>query len=155
MSLDPDTYKKIRYLYAVKGYSQREIARILNIGRKTVQKYCTGATTPDDRKKRETQTNELFEKVAIQITKLIEENKDNPKKQKISAKGIWEILRKEQGYDVGESTIRRYVHEFKNKNPDVFIPLDFDPAEAIEIDWGDVTVYMSDRKISECVYYKS
>jgi len=152
MSLDNEVYRKIRYLYSVEKLSQRKIASILNVGRKTVQKYCEGATTPDDRKKREPVINELYEKVVVEINKLIEENKDNPKKQRISAKNIWNILRKEKGYNIGESTIRRYVHEFKSKNPNVYIPLDFDPAEAMQIDWGDTTVYISGQKTKVSIF---
>jgi transposase len=151
MSLDTDMYKKIRHLYSVKKFSQRQIARILNVGRNTVRKYCEGATTPEYRNKCAPVTNELTEKVTTEIIRLIEENKNNPKKQRLSAKNIWYILRK-SGYDVGESTIRRYVHKLKNKNPNVFIPLDFDPAEVVEIDWGDVTVYMSGKKITVSIF---
>ncbi|HBN95682.1 MAG TPA: hypothetical protein DDZ66_05225 [Firmicutes bacterium] len=41
-----DQYQLIRELYAVKGVSQREIARRLGISRNTVKKYCNGENLP-------------------------------------------------------------------------------------------------------------
>jgi predicted transcriptional regulator len=102
MSLDIETYRKLRYLHSVEKLSQRKIASVLGVGRNTVQKYCDGATTPDERKKREIDTNEVYEKVVIEINRLLEENKNNHKKQRIAAKNIWTILRKEHGYNGGE-----------------------------------------------------
>jgi len=46
-----DQYKDIRYLYAVEGLSQREIARRLGISRNTVRRYCHGENIPGERKK--------------------------------------------------------------------------------------------------------
>ena len=46
-----DQYKDIRYLYAVEGLSQREIAKRLGVSRNTVRRYCYGENIPGERKK--------------------------------------------------------------------------------------------------------
>lgn len=46
----------------------------------------------------------------------------------------------------GESTIRRIVKELQDKQAKVFIPLSYDPGEAIQIDWGEATVYLAGKR---------
>jgi len=48
-----DQYQLIRELYAVKGLSQREIARRLGISRNTVRKYCQGEFLPFEKSTRQ------------------------------------------------------------------------------------------------------
>ena len=43
-----EIYGKIRAMH-VNGVSDRQIARALGVGRRTVRKYRGGAVTPDDR----------------------------------------------------------------------------------------------------------
>ncbi|HAG10858.1 MAG TPA: IS21 family transposase [Desulfotomaculum sp.] len=71
-----------------------------------------------------------------EIVKLINENKDAPVKQELNAKIIWQTLIT-LGFAIGESTVRKYVQEMRIDKPDIFIPLEFEPGEAMEFDWGD------------------
>ena len=121
MTIEWDLYQKIRRLYLVRSTKSTEIARRLHVSRKTVRKYCTGETLPDARRCVDKPAPQR-EAVEGTILKLLEENKDNPRKQRLTAKALWTILRQEHGLDIVESTVRRYVQELKNKHPDVIIP---------------------------------
>ncbi|WP_155812532.1 IS21 family transposase [Oribacterium sp. oral taxon 078] len=66
------------------------------------------------------------------------------KKQKHTAKRIYDRLVEETGFTGGESTIRAKVRELKRLIPPAFLPLVFDPGEAMQIDWGEATVYLRD-----------
>lgn len=47
----------------------------------------------------------------------LEADRDVPKKQRHTARRIWQRLVEEHGADVGESTVRRYVGEARRRQP--------------------------------------
>ena len=150
-SVDMTTYSLIRRLYAVEKLSQRQIARQLHVNRRTIRKYCDGSFLPDTRQEYQIQKNHVRLEIEEKIIKIIEEHKDEPKKQGLNAKVIWQILI-EKGYTYGESTIRKYIQELKLEKPDIFIPLDFEPGDAMEFDWGDVYAYIEKVKTKISIF---
>lgn len=145
-------YKKIRQMY-LSGISQREIARQLKISRNTVAKYCEGCTVPWERKVPERETSVLTEDVVMFIqTCLDEDERENLKKQRHTAKRIYDRLVFEKGFSGGESTVRRKVREMKGSQPKVFVPLEFSPGEAMQVDWGEATVYLCGKKVTINVF---
>ena len=75
------------------------------------------------------------------------------KKQQHTAKRIYDRLVVEKEFTGGESTVRRKVKEMKGIQPSVFIPLEFSPGEAMQVDWGEATVYLCDEKITVNLFY--
>ena len=53
------------------------------------------------------------------------------KKQKHSAKRIYDRLVEKKGFAGGESTVRRKVRELKGTIPQTFVPLQFNPGDAL------------------------
>lgn len=149
--VNTDTYRLIRRLYTVEGLSQRQIAMHLGVSRPTVKKYCEGSILPGERKDYQIEKSPLRLALETEITRIVKENKDAPKKQKLNSKGIWEML-KESGYTIGESTVRKYVQEMRIDKPEIFIPLEFEPGEAMEFDWGDVYAYIKKLKTRVSVF---
>ncbi len=141
-------YKKIRQMY-LSGMSQRQIAKELHISRNTVAKYCEGNSVPWDRKVPERETTILTHEVIKFIQDCLDEDKqENLKKQSHTAKRIYDRLVTETNFTGGESTVRRKVKGLKGFSPKVFIPLEFSPGEAMQVDWGEATVYLCDKKIT-------
>lgn len=68
------------------------------------------------------------------------------KKQRHTAKRIYDRLVEETGFTGGESTVRAKVHELKQLMPSVFLPLLFDPGEALQVDWGEAFVYIKGKR---------
>ncbi len=151
MAIDTNTYRMIRRLYTVENLSQRQIAKQLEISRLTVRKYCEGSCVPGERKEYQIDKSPLRQALETEIIRIINENKDAPKKQKLNAKIIWETLQS-AGYTIGESTIRRYIQEMRIDKPEIFIPLEFEPGEAMEFDWGDVYAYIKKIKTRVSVF---
>jgi len=112
----------------------RGCSEMMGISRNTVKRYWDGEYTPDDRKDYPASVDSP-EKLAVMeaIKQYYEDNKDAPKKQAPNAKTAWVAVR--DRFNVGESTVRRYVHEAREKYPEVFIPLDFEPGEVMQVDW--------------------
>lgn len=139
-------YEQIRKRYLA-GESQRSIARSMGISRNTVKKYCEGASVPWERKTPERNSPVITDEIIAFITNCLEEDRaEGIRKQHHTAKRIYDRLVSEMGFTGGESTIRRVVREVKSTMPKAFVPLSFDPGDAMQIDWGEATVYLSGEK---------
>ena len=149
VKVEMDTYKEIRQSY-IDGESQRHIAQRLGISRQTVKKYCKGAAHPNARKQYERPPNTVTEDVkrfVLDCFALDEE--EHVKKQKHTAKRVFDRLVAEKEFVGAESTIRKVVKALKQDQtvpPQAIVPLAYDPGEAIQIDWGEVTVYLDGVK---------
>ena len=136
-------YDEIRKRYLA-GESQRHIAKTLGISRNTVAKYCEGAAVPWERKTPVRSSTVLTDDVVAFIRSCLEEDEqEGLKKQKHTAKRIYDRLVEEVGFTGGESTVRRKVRELKQIMPKAFLPLLFDPGEALQVDWGEAHVYIN------------
>lgn len=136
-------YDEIRKRY-LSGESQRHIAKTLGISRNTVSKYCEGAAVPWVRKNPERRSTVLTDDtIAFIQACLSEDEEEGPKKQKHTAKRIYDRLAEETGFTGGESTIRAKVRELKRLIPRPFCRSSLIPA-AMQIDWGEATVYLRD-----------
>lgn len=151
MAIDWELYRKIRQLYLVEKLSQRSIARILSVSRNTIRKYCKGAVLPDMRNQpgREAHLRKAVEK---DILRLLEENKTLPRKERRNAVDIWEYLTREKGFAIAGSTVRRYVRELRDNHPEVYLPLEHEPGDSIQFDWGDMTAFIGEIRTSVSVF---
>ena len=128
-----DKYGKIRTLH-VMGISDRQIEKILSVSRGTVAKYRDGAVTPDDRVKVK-RKSPLRDAVEGEITRMLAENASLPKKQRLSAKDMWEILVSEHGIAISYPHAKRIVAEIRDASGEAFIPLEHEIGECVQVDW--------------------
>lgn len=136
-------YKEIRQRY-LHGESQRSIARALHISRNTVAKYCAGAAVPWERKTPDRAPVMLTEEMVTFIREcLAEDETEGVRKQRHTAKRIYDRLVTERGFSGGESTVRGKVRELKGAVSRAFVPLEFSPGEALQVDWGEAVVYIN------------
>jgi len=134
MAMDKwETYGKIRALH-VNGVSDRQIAKALGVDRKTVCKYRDGAATPDDRVVVPRKAP-LREAVEGEITRMLAENATLPRKQRFSAKDIWDVLVSEHGVAISEVHVRRLVREIRDAHGEAFIPLEHEMGDCVQVDW--------------------
>ena len=139
-------YDEIRKRYLA-GESQRHIAKVLGISRNTVAKYCEGAAVPWIRKKPVRNSTVLTEEAVSFIQScLAEDENEGLKKQRHTAKRIYDRMVDEIGFTGGESTVRAKVRELKALMLNAFLPLEFDPGEALQVDWGEAFVYIRGKR---------
>ncbi len=150
MIVGMDLYAEIRKRY-LEGESIRSISRVLGVSRQTVTKYCEGRNHPEVRKP--------YERVPSVITNQVKEfilscfdadEQEGVKKQRHTAKRIYERLVKEEKFKGSYSTVRTAVRELRGPRlspAKCMIPLSYTPGEAAQIDWGEVTVYNDGKKI--------
>lgn len=95
-------YKQIRQRY-LNGESQRSIAKSMGISRNTVKKYCEGEKVPWERKTPEREASVLTKDVLAFITSCLEEDEaEGLKKQRHTARRIYDRLVEEKGFEGGE-----------------------------------------------------
>lgn len=141
-----EIYKQIRKM-RLEGMSQRQIAATLHISRNTVKKYWDGNSVPWERKVYSRQPCILTQEVVAFVKKCLEEDsRSKSKKQHHTAKRIYDRLVAEWGFTGGETTVRRLVKELREKQQEAFVPLAFPPGDALQIDWGEATVYLEGVK---------
>lgn len=150
-----DMYSEIRTRYA-NGESIRSIAVRLGIARQTVKKYCEGATHPEVRKEYQREADVVTDQVKQFILCCFQEDEDeNLKKQKHTAKRIYDRLIKESGFHGSYSTVRRAVRDLKAERtvpPQSYVPLSYAPGDAVQIDWGEATIYLDGLKTKVYIF---
>ncbi|MDD3041266.1 IS21 family transposase [Bacteroides sp.] len=147
--IEVDLYYRIRTLYN-EGESIRSIAKRLGISRQTAKKYCEGNTHPDVRKTYTREADVITDEVRDFIKACLEEDKlMQLPKQKHTAKRIYDRLVNEKHFTGGESTIRNAVKALRievSVPPQADMPLEYEPGDAAQIDWGEATVYIDGKK---------
>lgn len=143
--IDVKIYEQIRHLYAVEKLSQRAIAKKLGISRNTVKRYCNGQNVPWESKPR-SYDNPVTGPVERIIKEWLEADQNAPKKQRHTAERIYQRLVQDHGFTGGPSTVRKLVKELRTQNVKAFVPLDFEPGEAAQVDWGEAVVYLDGKK---------
>ena len=152
MVITVEIYKQIRKM-RLDGMSQRQIAATLHISRNTVKKYWDGDRVPWERKDYSREASVLTEDVVAFVRRCLDEDSHcKSRKQHHTAKRIYDRLVTECGFTGGETTIRRLVKELREKSQEAFVPLAFPAGDALQIDWGEATVYLDGAKSKEKIY---
>ena len=125
------------------GCSVAEIARRNGVSRDTVYKYLKRddfSPTPPAKKKRPSK----LDPYKPLIRQWIEDDSANWRKQRHTAKRIWQRLVEECGADVSASTVGRYVKTLREENraaSERFLDLAWEPGEA-QADFGEADFYV-------------
>lgn len=126
----------IRHKAFAEGLSIRQIARDLGVSRNTVRRYLRGAEGGVG-KKRERPTP-VLDRVRSRIDKLLEaDEKSGTKKQRLTAARVHELLVEEQ-FEVGTTTVKEYVREWRRQRQEVFVPLVYPPGDSAQVDFFEV-----------------
>lgn len=135
----------IRHAYYVERRAIREIARTMGLHRKTVRNALRDAAPPQYTLKAPRFCPVLGTHKPL-IREILRKDREAPRKQRHSARRIWERLVQEHGFLGAESTVREYVRECKRDlgvgRPEVYIPIDHPPNGRAQADWGDVQILL-------------
>jgi transposase len=131
-----EQYERIRRMVRVEGFSEREVARRLGHSRKTVRKALVHSSPPGYRRKGPV-GRPVIDPFRSIIDAWMEEDQGRPRKQRHTARRIWERLCSEYGFGGSASAVRRYVADVGRRCGEVFFPLAFEPGEEAQVDWGD------------------
>ena len=109
----------------------------MGVSRNTVSKYLR---QPQPVRHEGPRRKPVLERVAPRIDELLVEwsGRTTPK-QRITGTRIHRQLR-EEGYEVGTTTVRTYLREKRRQAAEVYIPLVYRPGDVAQVDFFDVTV---------------
>src|SRR5215831_13711466 len=144
---DVNLYLKVRHAVRIEGLSERAAARRFGIDPRTVNKMMKFSVPPGYVRKKPPAKPKLDPFIPV-IERILGDDKSRPKKQRHTAKRIFERLRDEHGYRGGITIVRDSVRLHRVQHREVFVPLRHDPGHA-QVDFGEALTEIAgvERKI--------
>ena len=133
-----ESYLRVRRAVMVEGMSIREASRVFGLHRDTVGKMLAYSVPPGYRRQTRPRRPKL-ERFTGVIDQILEDDHQVPRKQRHTAKRIYERLRDEYGFDGQYTIVKDYVRERRRQSREMFVPLSHPPGQA-QCDFGEALV---------------
>ena len=130
-----EMYARVRRACRVEGMSTREASRVFGLDRKTVRKMLSFSVPPGYRRGKPPRRPKLGPFTGI-IDRILEDDRTSHRKQRHTAKRIFDRLRDEYGFTGGYTIVKDYVREQGLRSREVFVPLSHSPGHA-QADFGE------------------
>jgi transposase len=118
--------------------SVRRTAREFGLSRKTVRKMLAFSVPPGYQRKKPVARPKLGPWLGV-IDQILEDDESQPKKQRHTAKRIYDRLKEEHSFTGGYTIVKDYVREARLRHKEVFVPLAHPPGDA-QADFGEALV---------------
>ena len=136
-----EVYARIRRAVQVDGMSIREAARQFGLSRKTIRKMLQFSLPPGYQRKKPVARPKLGPWLGI-IDQILADDQSQPKKQRHTAKRIFERLKAEHAFGGGYTIVKDYVRQARLTHKEVFVPLAHPPGDA-QADFGEALVVIA------------
>src|ERR1017187_1280838 len=117
-----ELYARVRRAVIVDKMSEREVARQFGLARETVRKMLRYSVPPGYRRLQPVRRPKLGAWIGT-IDQILEDDKAEGRKQRHTAKRIFERLRDEHSYTGGYTIVKDYVRLRKLSQREMFVPL--------------------------------
>ncbi len=143
-----EKWEYIRRMYFIEKKTMREIERETGHAWRTIHKAVNSPTKAGFQIKTP-RTAPVMGAFKERIVALLDESDQLPRKQRYTAKKIYEILQGE-GYKGAESTLRYAISQERKKRKalKVFLPLGFEPGKDAQVDWGEAQFILSGEQVT-------
>ena len=132
-----ELYLRVR-LACSEGMSRRQAAKHFNISRDSVSKMLSYSTPPGYQRQSPIRRPKLDAFVST-IDHWLDEDVKVPRKQRHTAKRVFDRLRDECGFTGGYTIIKDYMRERDQRRQEVFVPLAHPPGHG-QADFGEAMV---------------
>jgi transposase len=139
-----ELYTRVRREVYVEGKSEGQVAREYGLARETVRKMMRYSTPPGYRRQQPPKRPKLDPWVGV-IDQILEEDRTRPRKQRHTAKRIYQRLREEHGFVGGYTIVKDYVRLRRLRQREIFVPLVHPPGEA-QADFGEALVVIGGQQ---------
>jgi transposase len=140
-----ELYEHIRKAQVREQLSVRELARRFHVHRRDVRQALASALPPS--RKTTPRPAPVLGPWKPVIESWLEADKTAPRKQRHTARRVWQRLIEEHHVDIGESTVRRYVTEVRRRQTlplvEVSVPQHHPLGAEAEADFGTISVYLA------------
>ena len=132
-----ELYRKVR-LACREGMSERSAAKHFGISRESVRKMLRFSVPPGYRRTARVRRPKLDGFTEL-IDQWLEEDRTQPRKQRHTAKRVFDRLRSEYGFVGSYTIVKDYVREHRRRRRELFVPLTHPPGHA-QADFGEARV---------------
>lgn len=144
-----EQFEQIRRDREREGLSIRELARRHGVHRRVVRQ-ALASPWPPPRKRPEGRPAPKLGAYRPLIDEWLRADREAPRKQRHTARRVWERLRDEHGAEVSERQVRRYVRrrrrEIGEPVDEVFVPQLHEPGVEAEVDWFEAEVELAGQR---------
>jgi len=133
-----EVYARVRRAVQVDGMSIRQAAREFGLSRKTIRKMLQFSLPPGYERKKPVLRPKLGPWLGI-IDQILVDDKTQHKKQRHTAKRIFDRLKAEHSFTGGYTIVKDYVRQARLTHKEVFVPLAHPPGDA-QADFGEALV---------------
>jgi transposase len=143
-----EQFEQIRRDHAREGLSKRALAKRHGVHRRAVRQALESSVPPSKRRPESRPAPKLGAFRGL-IDRWLREDLQAPRKQRHTARRIWQRLVSEHGAEVSERQVDRYVAAARRRLGEVeaFVPLVSDAGVEGEVDWGQAQVIMRGQPI--------
>src|ERR1700691_1214233 len=121
--------------------SVRQAAREFGLSRKTVRRMLQFSLPPGYQRKKPVARPRLGPWLGI-IDQILVDDQTQHKKQRHTAKRIWDRLKAEHAFGGGYTIVKDYVRQARLSHKEVFVPLAHPPVDA-QADFGEALVVIA------------
>ena len=129
-----ELYVRVRRACMVEGMSTREAARVFGLHRDTVRKMLEYSVPPGYRRQSPPRRPKLDPYHGV-IDRILEEDRSLPRKQRHTAKRLYDRLRAEHRFTGKYTIVKDYVRERRRRTREMYVPLSHPPGDA-QCDFG-------------------
>ena len=133
-----ERYAAVRLAVLDEGLSHHEAARRFGIDRRTVKKMLRFSVPPGYRRHAPVRRPKLDGFTEI-IDGWLKEDLDQHRKQRHTAKRVFDRLRAEHGFKGGYTIVKDYMRNHRRRRREMFVPLSHPPGHR-QADFGEARV---------------
>ena len=142
---DMNRWMEIRRRVLVEGVSKRQVMAEEGIHWETLKKILAHGNPPGYRQKLG-RPQPIIGPYLGRIEQILKDDKQVHKKQRHTAKRIFERLRDEDGYPGKITQVKRAVQGLKQRTSEVYVPLEHRPGEG-QVDFGHALVKLAGKLV--------